>query len=353
MGEDFPVDQLPKPEDQAGEQQDPVRIDVVGQEGQSDSQAAGQIVEADEGEHEHPIVHNDAAADEDDGAQSWDMAKAETMAAIQKADGTLDKDLNKIESFKDDNKRAKELLAAGAEADIDSFNNVIWDPDLSRSRDKLQIAKQSVERSRESGSAEKVEEAEHKLEQAQSEYQARANDFMERLDDEEKDLLKATKEDTVLSTFEDLYDLNPELFAEMPTSKFMDIAKNFKNLVVNEALVRRDWREVERVRNRIEDMTEAQIGLSPDSRGGVSSYAISNVMAGGAGRAHSTEALQDVRSRFDEAYSGSFDKSPRQINEAVLALIKEYAAESKARLDAAAKKITDFKDQYKPKSKDS
>lgn len=178
--------------------------------------------------------------------------------------------------------------------------------------------------------------------------------------------------DQVIKPFEELYDLNPELFAKMPVPEFIEANRELReieqDLVRLETGQKRIIEGAEEIKSKIENRELIEWPIEepggpvfdiyrsiPDELRGViygadtvlSPQYVYNGKIHGEQRGRLDNKLLEVLNKYEAVPQGdSFDRSPHQIMEAYLELTNDYIDQARALFADAKKRKQDFMSKY-------
>ena len=156
--------------------------------------------------------------------------------------------------------------------------------------------------------------------------------------------------------FEELYDLAPEVFANMPTPEFIAATREFTE--IQEKVTERSWglRRIELglglLKERLEkrqrvhanetyqDMAYGNIVAYVDEvRNALAIYEIED-------EEERNRIWKEVEEKYAAVMSGSFDKTPRQIVEGCIEVTEEYVKQIAEKLQAALRAKQEFLEKH-------
>jgi len=295
-----------------------------GQEQQFPTQDNEQSGDQPQREGEDVQVTEPNSVEENVGTDTrWDHDKAETMAAVLKMDGTFDKNM-KNRSENDQFINSGDYLAR----------------DTQLERDNLEKAKKMVPNPDGFGgdySKKSLEGAQEDYDNAAAETQAKGQRAIEKNRERVDESV-----DEVLSPYQELYDRNPSVFAEMPTAEFMGIAKEFSEI---SSRIEENERDAESLKNSID-----KIRIALENKTTVNWDVIVNFSYEIAGGLHmSTDEWVEVREKF-EAECDYFNKPGRQIMEDFIRVGEEYISQFEAKKLADEQRSKELLDKYGPET---
>ena len=273
----------------------------------------------------------------------WDHDKAETLATVLKEDQQFDEKLDDhiqlkgaVESGEyedqDPTVRYEQKRIDESKEKINELEEVIANPDTDSLRKKQ--AERSLENRRES-----LAYSEEDLSIAKPAARAEGQEKVK----EKRDAITELS-DKKLTPFEELYDLNPEAFATMPTSEFMDVARKFSDanakLELWEAALTHTL--ADDIAKAIEEKQTMTFREARDSFAGVYRNLVTN--------ADSVRIDDDPTEAIGAIFEDSFDKTPREVMTEVKTLADKYTARLKEHRDAARAKRDEIINTYKPDS---
>ncbi|MDQ5972339.1 MAG: hypothetical protein QG553_498 [Patescibacteria group bacterium] len=278
---------------------------------------------------------------EDEGR--WDPDKAATLAAVLKEDEHFGRELDKHVQFKSaldtgEYENADKFVSKSQDTtdalkdEIEALEGVINDPDAS-SQDKEQ-AERAAENRRGS-----ITFHEREIQGRKKEVRAEGQ---EKLTDSREQVTALS--DRTLNSFEELYDLNPGVFATMPTSEFMEIGRKLSaaesKLRVWDAELRDTLADY--IAKAIEDKKQLPfIGLLNDFDN-VHDTLISN--------AEKLGSEDDMSEELKAIYEDTFDKTGREVMNEVKALADKYTARIEQERAAAQAARDEIINKYTPAS---
>lgn len=260
--------------------------------------------------------------DEPDADTRWDHDKAETMAAVLKEDGTFD-DVIESKDITEEYVNSKEYVDNNTEREsrwLKEAQEIVSHPSPYMDGEKRLAGAQDA------------------YDTAVAKTQAMGQDSIEKA---RKIVDKAA--DEVLSPYQELYDRNPAVFAEMSTKEFMAIAKEFAEA---SGRIERD-KEYSRSLKWFNDEISKAIEQKKSVRWEVIA-SFSRAI---------TESLDmspgdwtDVRDKFEAEIDERFDKTPRQIMEAYVRIGQEYTSQFEAKKLADEQRSKELLDKYGPET---
>lgn len=331
MGEDLP--KLPEENQTAQNEQEanqPQQIEVNDGGEQQPSEVAVEANELggeDGPESEEPQHLGTVNHDEDGGR--WDKQKAETMAGVLQEEDEL---------IGNDYPNMAELGNV-----VEQENAVRKDPDYEAPFTKN--ARIEFER-REVDSGNWTEKG---IEAAKAGYEDAKTHQLDDLKTFHQEMAKEYTEgsDITLSPYEELYDLNPDKFANMPTSEFMKTAKEFSRTTNYIKWVSSNKDELDKVlsvfKNSLEK-GEDMISIRYKDAMLYSQERLVKVLN------PEYEERQTMHERLVGIMDGEFDKTPRQIVEAKADFLKEYMEKVNSRIVRLQKSRQDILDAAKQTS---
>lgn len=264
--------------------------------------------------------------DEPDTDTRWDHDKAETMAGVLKQDGRFDASIE-----------SKDL----AEEYVNS--NEYVDDNTKRESRELKEAQETASNS----SSYEGDYGKKRLAEAQDDYDsAVAETHVMGQKGIERSRQKVDKVvDEVLSPYQELYDMNPATFGEMPTKEFMVVAKEL-------AEISRKIKDNEAYSNKIE-WWNRQIKDAFEKKRIVDWNIIDALEQEiGMGLEIDDDAYDEVSKKFEAEVSDSFDKTPRQIMEGYMRVSEEYTSQFAAKMLADEQRKKELLDKYGPEASD-
>ncbi len=282
------------------------------------------------------------AADENEGR--WDPGKAATLAAALKEEGSFDRDLEEHEDFK---------KKASADDYLDSYHPV------KGKKNEVDYVKSEIQalenlEHKDEFTEERIVRQRQRLDRKESELAATREAVGKHT---EESLRKSSERvakvaDQVLSPFEELYDLNPEAFANMPTSEFMAVAKELKEIDRATREKSEYLAEVEGYVTEVDELIAEGKELTTSAV-----YEVFNRLADiawgkpdGPDSGYNEFCEAEEKQYFDPIFEGSFDKTPREKMNGVKAMYQNYASRIKEGRDAARAQREQLIAKYTPKS---
>lgn len=342
MSEDAP--QLP-PEGVPQEQQ-PVASETQATAGE----LGGAAVEA----TQIPVQDGENATT-DTGSTQWDEAKASTVGMATREAG-YSRDVH--DPFQ--NKHLE--WARGRMSMMDSDAQITWGGDVQEKARNTEALRQRVEDYKERDE-EVPEYTKRTLEHAEAELdQAKTK--------ERKELEESLKDDTsereeaiakLERPFEELYDLAPETFANMPTSEFMEVTKQLITLKRKLNYENQGLHTAQHISEELrESFLERRRGLRWDSTGSIGGSSIYKgdvsavieeiqdalLMPGFKDNEEYDRITHEVDDKYRAVFEGSFDKTPRQIVEGVIELTDGYAQQIAGKVQEALRQKNEFLKKY-------
>jgi len=241
----------------------------------------------------------------------WDIAKAETMASVLRESPGFIEDSDKLLSLK------------------------IEDQEDRATQDRL---KEEAERHRATG------------EEIPSDLSSRIDELGDSIR-ERQEKIRIAKFETdwraefATDTYQELYDINPSMFADMPTSEFMKIAQEYQVQVLiplaeQESLVS----NVQKCIDEIEQCLEQKRGVPIATIDRGISFALK---AAGIG---SVPEVSEFKDKFSKVYEGSTDKTIGEIMEEQIALFKDSFELAETRTQRERERLSSFLRKYQPKN---
>jgi len=157
------------------------------------------------------------------------------------------------------------------------------------------------------------------------------------------DRLNATV-DKKLTPYEELYEMNPDAFANMQASDFMTVAKEFSGTSVTLEYLSSYLGKQQRFEEEMKKMSENEELANPDFV-----RAHLNNISNALGMDDTTD--RELHKEFGRVNKDWFDMTPRQIMEGYQNLIEKYSGEIAAKKEEAEKKRTEILDRYKPEDR--
>lgn len=149
--------------------------------------------------------------------------------------------------------------------------------------------------------------------------------------------------DKVMSPFIELYDLNPDKFAAMPTSDFMEIANKFAALTETIEQDTESEKRLQQWRNRfVESLAEGKEIVTDSNYRTDILGDITRVLR------PDDDTLSAIDAREKDIYTGYFDKTPRQITQASSDFLADYLSQVSAAIAASKKSRQDIIDANRP-----
>ncbi|MBC7764341.1 hypothetical protein H7Y29_01370 [Microbacteriaceae bacterium] len=265
----------------------------------------------------------------------WDKNKATTMAAVLQGD-----EFGNFDTY------VKERDALKQSVDSAAFEDDYTQPER---QDLHEAGENLADHVANPGRYEAtVGDLEKKLAVKQNNYDravVKAGAKGQRFIDVARDRLERTV-DQVLSPYQEIYDMNPALFAEMPTKEFMVIAKELAEISdeieINEDNSNRlEWYN-HKLKDAFENKSSVNWGIMDNFRQDICrSLGMEN-----------DDTYDRVLEKFEAEASDSFDKTPRQIMEGYIRVAGEYTSQFEAKKLADEQRKKDFLDKYKPETSD-
>ncbi len=324
MSEETPRDKVIFPDEL--QQQDIVARNETPEEAQSlsdstesqtkDDQVVSQDEFTDTSRTTDEFVPNSEHVDSDDTGNQpenggWDIAKAETMASVLRED----------KDFRRDTDESMRLRIEGQEE--------------SATLDRL---KEESERHRAAGE-EIPSDLLAQIDKIEGSYDraSRPKDIR-KLEFDNFDL------DIRTSTAQELYDINPSMFADMPTSEFIDIINTYQYHYRRPIWEQRNLvNGVQKIIDIFEQCIEEKRGVPIDSLEKGIQFAIK------ASRIEPLDAYE-FKQKFLKGYEGSTDKTIGEIMEEQIALFKESLEFAETRAQDLRDKQSSFLRPYQPKN---
>ena len=244
--------------------------------------------------------------------------------------------------------------ARGRLSMMDSDEQITWGGDVQDKAQKLEKQKQVVENYKARGE-EVPEDQQHWLEHDQVEYDQAKTRERERLGEDLEDET-GEREEAIAKLerpFEELYDLAPDTFANMPTSEFMEVTREFTSLEKKLKLENRSLWTAEQISTVLKEHLEKKQGLHWDSHLRRNSFYSGNVAVmvdeiqdalriGGVTSEEYERIAQEVEDKYKAVFAGSFDKTPKQIVESALELTDGYAQQIAGKVQEALRQKQEF-----------
>ena len=304
-----------------------------GQEQQFPTLDNEQSVNQPQREGEDVQVTEPTAVEENGGTDTrWDHDKAETMAAVLKADGTFDKQIDSRE---------------GVKQEVDSKEYL--DHNTEEEGDRLRMMQERASEPMDERSSYSTTQAEREtyLDEAQKEYNtavAKTHDLGEEAIERSRQRVE-NKVDEVLSPYRELYDMNPAAFAEMPTKEFMIVASELAEINGEIENNEDNSKKIEwwnhQIKNAFEEKHIVNYNIID---------ALEKAISDSLGMDDNT--YDEMLKKFEAETSDWFDKTPRQIMEGYMRVSGEYTSQFEAKQLADQQRKQDFLDKYKPETSD-
>lgn len=150
--------------------------------------------------------------------------------------------------------------------------------------------------------------------------------------------------DRVLSPYEGLYDYNPAVFAEMPTSKFMAEAQELTRIDADRATYEEGLYKAQKLSAAIDEWIDERRELDPP--------VVNNLYRGAIrlGRGMDNNSFEAFKNEIEAITADTFDKTPRQILGEYRDLTQRQQkrlADEQAKADQARQALLD---KYKPET---
>ena len=262
--------------------------------------------------------------DEPDADTRWDHDKAETMAAVLKEDGTFDDHI-------EDREKAKDFFSSKEYVDRHT----------ERESRELKEAQATASNS----SSYEGDYGKKRLAEAQDDYDSAVAEThvmgQKGIEKSRKNVDKAV--DEVLSPHQELYDQNPAIFAEMPTSEFMGIAEELAKIDLNLRVDKSSAIDLKWYNDRIGTAFEEKSSVNWDLI-----VSFRQVIADSLGM--NDEDYDGVIKKFEAEADNSFDKTPRQVMEGYMRVAGEYTSQFEAQRLADEQRRKELLDKYKPET---
>ncbi len=263
----------------------------------------------------------------------WDHDKAETMAAVLKDDGSFDEVIEHRDAVKQ-KVNSKDYLDRYTEVekgDLEYSQELASEPADAR----LPYGSTQADRERQ------LEKDQNKYDTAVVETHALGERAIEKSRQRVED-----KVEEVLSPYQELYDMNPAIFADMPTKEFMVIAKGLAEISdeieINEDNSNRlEWYN-HKLKDAFENKSLVNWGIIDNFRQDI---------CRSLGK-ENDDTYDRVLEKFEAEASDSFDKTPRQIMEGYTRVGNEYTSQFEAKKLADQQRKKDFLDKHKPETSD-
>jgi len=268
-----------------------------------------------------------------DEADLWDHQKAKTLAAVAKVEGTLDAQSERHQELKlslpdPDNvfERDRRMLHPWAGKYRQSIERNDWAiqqlKDFIPTSDNPEAERELLEIKYEH-SAQELQISRETLEQV------RAREIEKSRERIEQDV------DTVLSPFEELYNANPERFANMPTSEFMEIGQELVKIKMRIARMESGARRQQFYEENIDQYFESKT-LVPAYNVEQMTRDYMHLLA------LNDEAKKSTIAGVEAIYEDFFDKSPHQMMDSIKEKAAEFTAKFQEERDAAQAELDEF-----------
>jgi len=283
----------------------------------------------DEPQQQVEQVSEEAASEPDEPAPEddtrWDHDKAETLATALKDSGIYDERMNQ---------RKERIDYVNSDEFIENNTR--------KERENLEVAEDRVQNetpgtNRMDYWSGKRDETKNELDEAvtgarESGEKSLANQ-LENINEEFKN---------ELTPYEELYDLNSDHFANMPTGEFMKIAEQYRG--IGTELSNKEYYRDNSIKA---DENIKEIYARKESVNWRGAQEVADSMSGALSA--NSELHKEIRDKYMATIEDDFDKSPRQIMDAILDLDKEYLAQVNASIASTQKEKEDFLNQFRPK----
>jgi len=288
----------------------------------------------------------------------WDEDKARTVGMAAKESDKIPEGREGYsyhvldERAFDNEKLNKERKRNESQANIDD----LMDSNHRDLVDELKWAKDAIERLETDGK-DVPEEFRKRLKEAQEAYDAAEPGMREFAGTFTEGWERGREEaiERITSPFEELYEMNPELFAKMPTAEFIEVRKGLTS--IEEDLTDTAYglellaKETDKLNNAIEAKKSLkwEASYEEDSLETVIRAATNagNIL-GGQG------AYKEIQEKYAAEYSNDhFDKTPRQITEGYQRLTNEYIDQLRAKLAETEQAKQEFMAKYSKNSEPS
>ena len=274
--------------------------------------------------------------DEPDSDTRWDHDKAETMAAVLKEDSVLKKDSesNHSYSFDDAVERRDKQLDVLDKDYVDEMTE----------GEKTQLRHAHEDQSKIDQGYDESQLKRH-LAETQEKYDkavAWALEHKQSIIEGGRRELDVTV-DQILSPYQELYDMNPAVFAQMPTSEFMGITNEFLEINIKIKENESDSKKIEWWSGQIKDAFEKR---------GIVNWNIIDALEKEIGMSleMDDDSYDEMSRKFEAEASDSFDKTPRQIMEGYMRVGEEYTSQFETKKLADEQRKIDFLDEHKPET---
>jgi len=270
--------------------------------------------------------------DEPDADTRWDHDKAETMAAVLKDEGTFDNTIEQKDAVEQE-VNSKEYLDRHTEAES---NDLKFSQEHASEPADARSAYGFTQAERERN----LEKDQRRYDTAVVETRALGEGAIEKSRQRVED-----KVDQVLSPYQELYDRNQSVFAEMPTAEFMGIAKEFSEISSKIKENEADSKKIEWWSRQIKDAFEKK---------GIVNWNIIDALEKEIGMSleMDDDTYDEVLKKFEAEVSDSFDKTPRQIMEGYMRVAAEYTAQFEDKKQADKQRKKELLDKYGPEASD-
>lgn len=163
-----------------------------------------------------------------------------------------------------------------------------------------------------------------------------------------------------IEPFEKLYDLAPEIFAQMPTSEFVSATNEFRQAeeYLQEKSLGLEWMEIaleeleERLQNKQTVYYDETMHNNNIFRGNIAGFineANKALVSDNREIQDISEADQiwkDIETKYKNIFIGTYDKSPRQIVEQCIEVTRDFVSQVAEQLQEALRQKNEFLKKY-------